>query len=110
MNNMPLKLREQLSRNPWYSKCSRKNDECAGRITFEHCWIYAGNQIQEQWAIIPLCEYHHLGNGLVKWINQYISICRATDADLRKYPKINWHQLRNYLTEKYVQLESNSLH
>lgn len=81
MNKIPTKLRQQLSNDPYYYKCVRENKECSGRITWEHAMTYAGKQIQERWAIIPLCWYHHLGNGLHKLTNQIIATSRATNED-----------------------------
>ena len=93
----------------YYSKCARhKENSCRGRITFEHTHIYSGKQIQEKWAIIPLCSYHHAVNeyqdcgDLKKELNQAIALCRATDVELTKYSKaINYIQRRNYLKTKY---------
>ncbi len=96
MNNMPLSLRKKLAADPFYKTCARKNPDCVGRITWEHAWIYAGKQIQEKWAIIPLCEYHHLGDGLDKEKNQIISLGRATIEDLKKYPRGMWSQKLRY--------------
>ena len=97
MNNMPKKLREQLSNDPYYKKCARENGDCEGRITWEHCWIYAGKQIQEAWAIIALCWRHHLGDLLDKKINQKISLKRATPEDFAKYPRKDWKTLQSTL-------------
>lgn len=97
MSRIPEELREEMSCDPYYETCARKGEHnCAGRITWEHAWIYAGKQIQEKWAIIPLCEFHHdilnyqdRGN-LNKAENQRISLLRATPEDLKKYPKKDW--------------------
>ena len=51
---------------------------------------YAGRQINDKWAIIPLCVYHHLGPGLVKQKNIKIALLRATKNDLAKYSKALW--------------------
>lgn len=101
MNNIPLSLREEMAADPYYKVCARKSKACNGRITWEHAWIYAGKQIQEKWAIIPLCWYHHLGDGLHKEKNQAISLFRATPEDLAKYPKKDWEQSLKYFKEKY---------
>lgn len=100
MRKIPTKLKEEMSIDPYYKKCARFNSECNGRITWEHAWIYAGKQINEVWAIIPLCEYHHLYEGLDKEENQRISLARATDEDLLKYPKKDWGQIRKWLKLK----------
>lgn len=90
MNNIPPKLRDELAADPYYKFCARSDEECRGRITWEHAFTYAGKQIQRKWAIIPLCEFHHLGAGLDKFINQCIAVARATLADRKEFPRINW--------------------
>jgi hypothetical protein len=55
--------------------------------------MYAGRQINEAWAIIPLCEFHHLEAGFNKAMNQRIALLRATPEDLAKYPRIDWSKL-----------------
>lgn len=69
----------------------------------EHALIYAGRQVDEAWAIIPLCWRHHLGELLVKGVNILFALRRATDADLDKYPKAKarWIQLRAHLEGQY---------
>lgn len=104
---IPEKLKQELLKNPYYRICARKGDDCDGRITFEHAFIYAGKQIQEEWAIIPLCWYHHLGKGLNKEINHYIALSRADLRDLRKrMPKKDWSQMFSYLNKKYAQIKN----
>jgi hypothetical protein len=98
---IPLQLREKMSEDPYYKNCARKNSDCSGRITWEHAFIYK-NQIQERWAIIPLCVYHHLGNGLNKELNHYLALKRADIEDLcKRMPKKDWKQYWNYLKNKY---------
>ena len=103
MNNMPLKLRKELSKDPYYSQCVRENCECEGRITWEHAIIVGGRQLQRRWAIIPLCVFHHLGEGLNKEVNQCIALCRATEEDLLEFPKAysRLKQLKQYLIGNY---------
>jgi hypothetical protein len=95
-----------MSADPYYLKCARENAVCAGRITWEHAIIWAGKQVNEVWAIIPLCHYHHQGGGLDKDKNRYLALKRATDADLAKYPKRNWKQELEYLKQKYDNRDS----
>lgn len=98
MNSIPPKLRVQLASDLYMGVCARRNAECEGRITWEHAWLYAGKQIQEAWAIIPLCEHHHLGTGLHKPTNQLIALNRATPEELKKYPNVDWEKERKRLT------------
>jgi len=88
MRRIPTKLREQLEEEP--QVCARRNKDCNGRITWEHVFIYAGKQINEEWAIIFLCWYHHLGEGMDKRINERIAIKKATKKELNKYPRKKW--------------------
>ena len=84
-----------MSNDPYYKRCARRKDEgCDGRITWEHAMTYGGKQIQEKWAIIPLCEKHHgvehysgSDSLLDKGINRSIALNRATDAELKKFDK-----------------------
>lgn len=99
MNRIPPVLRAQLAKDPFMKVCVRAYDgnhafttirACKGRITWEHALTYAGKQVQEAWAILPLCEFHHLGPGLNKHINIRIAIRRATPGDLARYPRNTW--------------------
>lgn len=108
---IPQALKHKILHNPYYKKCSRKevfqDHQCQGRITFEHVWIYAGKQIQEEWAIIPLCEFSHSvglyqDSGILdKEKNQFISIRRTREEDFRRYKNFNWRQYKQYLINKY---------
>lgn len=110
MSPIPKPLLKEILADPYYKVCARADDNCDGRITFEHCFIYCGRQIQELWAIIPLCWYHHLGAGLNKELNHYISLGRAMVLGVfgelqEKYPKFNWLQTFKYLGKKFKELK-----
>jgi len=84
-------------------QCARiKDGGCGGRMTKEHALIYAGKQIQEEWAIIDLCWNHHLGKNLDKRKNEWLALQKATDEDLAKYPKKDWQQMKSYLQTIYA--------
>jgi len=103
MRAIPQKLRREMALDHYYLTCARADTgECSGRITWEHAFIFAGKQINEKWAIIPLCHYHHLGAGLEKEINQLISLRRASAEDLAKYPRVDWGQKLKYLEKQYA--------
>lgn len=97
MRPIPEQLKKEMANDPYYSICARESMDCSGRITWEHAYIYAGKQINEKWAIIPLCWYHHLGSGLNKHENQKIALQRATEQDLAKYPKKDWNKEKIWL-------------
>lgn len=103
MTPIPTKLREEMALDPYYKTCARSNEgECEGRVTWEHAYIYAGKQVQEVWAIIPLCVYHHLGTGLDKDLNHLLALLRADLDDLcARMPKKDWKREFIYLESLY---------
>jgi len=113
MNNMPKALRERLGANPLYKQCLRKmvlNDhECQGDplrpgklIEWEHCLYWRGKELQEEFAIIPICWWAHRGPGFNKEINVWLALRRATTEELQAISKAeNYEQKLNYLNTKY---------
>lgn len=106
MSRIPEPVKIELEKEP--SICARQSSKCAGSITWEHAMIYQNRSVQEQWAIIKLCQYHHglgkwhnNGGGLDKEYNKYLALKRATDEDLDRYPKSGWKQSKKYLMNKY---------
>ena len=91
---IPKKTREELASKPQI--CARLGEDCDGKITWEHALIYAGRKVQDAFAIIFLCEYHHGVNkhqdeaGLNKRENIRIALSQATPQDLARYPKNTW--------------------
>lgn len=107
MRKISERVKRRLLSEP--DVCARRMDGgCKGRITFEHSLIFAGKQIDEVWAIIKLCAYHHAvdqfqdGGDLQKEKNVWIALNRATDDELKKYSKlVDYVKLRTKLNEKY---------
>lgn len=110
MRGIPKELREKMAENPFMRTCCIPG--CGrGWPSWHHCWIYAGKQINEEWAIMPVCTMHHqYGKSAVhkcrmtKELVEYMSLKRATPEDLKKYPKRDWKQKFNYLHNKYGQV------
>ncbi len=113
MRPIPPKMREEIAKLPRMKFCiyqlyydNAPNHDCAGRITWEHAFIYK-NQINEPWAIVGCCENHNSGPAMVKDFNQWVALQNATDEYLlRNYPKRDWPQLRKYLNQKYGNCKS----
>lgn len=106
MRRISDRVKKKLLDRP--NKCQRGNSECKGHITWEHALIYAGRQIDEAWAIVKLCEYHHGvnsyqdGGDLRKEVNVWIALNQAEIGELDKYSKaINYRELRKKLNKKY---------
>lgn len=110
MNKIPLKLREELAKNPLWKICSLADENCKGRIQWHHNFQYANKQIQEKFSIISICEYHHERarskefRDLIDWI----CLSRATSDELAKYPKVDWKQKFKFLTNKYGRFKKRS--
>jgi len=84
MNNIPLKLRKELSADPFYQKCCITGQT---NINFHHAFIYAGRQIQEQWCILPIAKEVHDNIEQYKERCDWIILNRAIDETLKKYSK-----------------------
>ena len=99
MRPIPLEMRKEMNADPKYHVCSAKDQYCRGKIEWHHVWIYAGKQINEKWAIIPLCKLHHDLAGIKPYKEHYelTSLIGATEEDFKKYSRKNWEQHRLYL-------------
>lgn len=96
---------------PYYHQCARaaalndhvcEADPVRGRlIEWEHAMYYKGERINEPWAIVPICYLVHRGGKLNKEINQWLALNRATDAELKAFPRANFLFQRDYLNKKY---------
>ncbi|NCD40579.1 MAG: hypothetical protein EOL88_00655 [Bacteroidia bacterium] len=109
MKPIPLKMRKEIAEDPFMRSCIYcdigKGHECQGRVEWEHAFLFAGKRINEKWAIVPVCSYHHRGNGLDKDYNRYRAIIRADIDDLcKRMPTRDWRQIKKYLTNKYKSL------
>lgn len=102
MRKIPLAHKKNINTDVRFISCARRGFDCSGRITIEHAFTYAGRQVNELWAYVPLCWHHHLGKGLDKKLNRLLALRHATPEDLRKYPKLDWEQLR-FSLERYAE-------
>ena len=94
MNKVPQKLRNKWREEDWRGvvrECARAEEgNCAGRLTKEHAIIYAGKQLQEEWSILDICEFHHGVNNfqdrgnLNKEKHIWIALNRAPEERLRE--------------------------
>jgi hypothetical protein len=96
MNNIPTKLKTEISDDPFYRVCIHERFRGVvgtGRLTLEHAIIYGGKQVQEKWAIVPCrSSFNNDVSGEEKEFNRYVAICRASSLDLARYPKRDWNQ------------------
>ncbi len=109
MRKIPQELKDEIASDPYYDKCCMAfRGGCDGRITIEHAIIFAGKQLNELWALLPICEWHHAvnkhqdGGDLNKEMNVLVALNRATTEELLAISKaINYLELRERLNKKY---------
>lgn len=90
MRAIPAKIRRELESDPWMKQCKFPN--CTStNIEWHHATSYQGRQVNEKWAIIPLCKKHH-DSQEGKYRSELMAICRMTDKDKEKYYKRDWEQ------------------
>lgn len=88
-------------------KSSKKIDTCVwcgskNNIELHHAFIYSGKQIDEDFAIHPLCSNCHRGyNGTIrKEIKDYcelLSLGTGIKILTQKYTKVDWNSKKKYL-------------
>ncbi len=104
MNPILLPLRKKLNDDPWMKSCCLCHTKQS--IEFNHALIYSGRQINEDYAIVPLCSDCHRGAfGTILQRNrdicELLAIERGLQSDIEtKYPKMDWRQRRDYLGTK----------
>lgn len=109
MRPIPPKLKRELAADPFMLRCIHSYlpgaTPCSGRVEWEHAFTFAGRQLNERWAIVPVCTGHHRGGGLVKDLNRYAALLRMTiqeRLDVRvKYRTTDWEQLRSWFSSKF---------
>lgn len=109
MRPISSKVKAELLANPRMSRCARLDEgSCDGRITWEHAIIHAGRQLDESWAILGICEYHHGvnkyqdGGAMNKEKHEWLALRQAPEGRLKELSKaINYEQKLKYLNTKY---------
>ena len=103
MNSIPPNMRTRMDANPFYHICCITGRRDV-KIEWHHNLIFAGSQVQEEFAILPIAEYIHKKADYthVREILDWVMLSRATDAQLVKYSKArNLFHHRDYLNEKF---------
>ena len=102
--SIPVKMREEMSKDKFYSKCCLADEECEGRIEFHHNLQYAGKRVNEKFCILPVCSYHHsrADTSIFKERMNYQMLNRANDEELKRYSKaVDYLEYRRRLNIRY---------
>jgi len=105
MRPIPEKIKKQINKDPFYNVCCITGST---GVSIEHAQIYAGKQISDLWALVPLRRDLNTSHPPkeVKDKCKLISLERAKamgewDNIKKKYPKKDWDQEYNFLIKTY---------
>lgn len=87
MRPIPRKLRDDMASDMFYKTCCMPMTDCNGRIEWHHNLIFRGRQVNEKFAILPLCQKHHriADRSDVKNILNAIMSMRASKEELNRF-------------------------
>lgn len=97
---IPPKLREEMSQDPFYSKCAITGETTD--IQWHHHFEWQGKRQNFKFGIIPLAKWVHEAIVNFKEKCDWIMTNRMTDEELEKYSKaVDYRALRDRLNKKY---------
>ena len=88
MRVIPEALKRRIAADPWYRKCCLCHSL---DVQWHHNLIYAGQQVNEVFCILPVCETHHEGpegpkrNALTRQRLDELMYKRATSKERKDY-------------------------
>lgn len=59
MRRLSDETRKRIDTDLFYRRCCLYDKTCSGPLQQHHNLIYAGRQVDDFWAILPLCQSHH---------------------------------------------------
>jgi len=98
MRRIPEAVRRQIADDPFMISCCYPG--CNDAVQWHHPFQYQGQQIVDAWATVPACPRHH-ENNLFHPYFKLVALMRATEEDLKKYPRFDWDGLKKFLFWKY---------
>jgi diadenosine tetraphosphatase ApaH/serine/threonine PP2A family protein phosphatase len=112
MRAISLKVKKQILADPFYERCCITGLSAnEAKIDWHHNLKYAGKQVNEKWAILPLAShyqgksFHQYHEGITPEVQErldWIMLNRATEEELRKYSKcVDLVARRKKLNEKH---------
>lgn len=103
-----------MSDDVFYKNCCYSvytgDENCSGKIEWHHNLKWAGTRVNEIFAILPVCQYHHrlADTTEVRMKLDWIMLNRATDDELQTYSKAeNYFEKKKRLNEQYGKLDIN---
>lgn len=99
MRPLSSTIRAKIDKDPFFLKCCFCGLK---RQEVNHALIYSGRQIEDYYALTPLCTHCHRGNNGTIWPEvkvhcELMAIVRGGKELLAKYPKYDWAQRKIFL-------------
>jgi hypothetical protein len=105
MRLISQKVKKQIDADPFYHRCCLADENCDGRVEMHHNLIYAGQQQDYKFCILPVCANFHHKNEKREDIRDKLDwiMLQRTDLNflIKTFPRRNWLQLQNYLQQKF---------
>jgi len=99
---IPEQIKQEIADSKLNEKCCLWNFDCSGRIQWHHNLIHKGKRVNEPWAILGVCEWHHQRESTYKNELNWIMLNRATDEQLQEYSKaVDYVALKQRLNKHY---------
>jgi len=101
---IPPKLRAEMSKDKFYSKCCIADNTCSGVIQWHHNLIFQGKRQNTKSSILPVCKSHHdrADTREIREKINWIMLNRMSDMEIEHYSKaIDYQQLKKYLNGIY---------
>lgn len=107
MRPIPPKLREEMSKDPFYFQCCiTGQSKNSTKIDYHHNLIYSGRQVNEKFCILPVSELVHRNIVKHKEKLNWIMWNRATDEQIERYSKaIDYKREKDRLNSIYGQIK-----
>ena len=86
---IPIEIRERLAADSFMYQCCVADDDCGGKIEWNHALIYAGKKVEVWWAILPMCLYHHANTDRKDIRKKLVRIMRKrSGGELKEFEKV----------------------
>lgn len=97
---IPKSIKQRLQQDPFMRSCCLCK---SSPVEWHHNFQYASKRVQEFFCILPVCKVCHdrARNKTIKELLDIEMLKRAKKEDLEKFPRVNWKQRIDYLSDRY---------
>lgn len=90
MRKIPEQLKKEMESDPYYKQCCVTGiPRTRAKIEWHHNFIFAGQQVNEKWCILPLAKFVHdqANDKKVREYLDWIMLNRSDEETLKRYSK-----------------------